>query len=254
MTPTLPIANIFINEFLASNDSACTDENGEFDDFIELYNGGDEAVDVGGLYVTDDLAEPTLWQIPATNSEETTIQPGGFLLLWADKEEDQGILHLKLKLSGSGEQIGLVQVIDDEIFFIDSLTYDDQEADISYGRYTDGLENWILMTPTPNAANNDGVTAIDDENFLPQKFALHQNYPNPFNPTTTIAFDLPKAATVRLDIYNLQGQRVAKLKNEVMQAGYYNVNIDVSHLSSGVYLYKIQADNFISMKKMTLLK
>ncbi len=249
-----PITDIVINEFLASNDAACTDENGEYDDFIELYNKGDVAINVGGLYVTDDLTDPTLWQIPVTNSEETTIQPGGFLLLWADKEEDQGVLHLKIKLSGNGEQIGLVQVIGSDTTFVDSLSYTEQTADISYGRYEDGANNWITMTPSPNAANNNGITAIDDENGLPTTFALSQNYPNPFNPTTSISFDLPKASNVTLIVYNLQGQKVSEIVNNYMQAGRYDVNLDASHFASGVYIYKMQAGNFLSIKKMTLLK
>jgi len=126
--------------------------------------------------------------------------------------------------------------------------------------FPSGGPNRTYLVPDSNSTvsvfyNDETVpNAIDDDANLPGKFALHQNYPNPFNPTTSIAFDLAKDATVRLDIYNLQGQRVAKVKNEVMQAGYYNVNIDASHLASGVYIYKIQADNFVSMKKMTLLK
>ncbi|MBN2280164.1 MAG: T9SS type A sorting domain-containing protein [Candidatus Marinimicrobia bacterium] len=126
--------------------------------------------------------------------------------------------------------------------------------------FPNGGPNRVYVVPDTNSTvthfYNDVTTpnALDDEEKLPTEFALHQNYPNPFNPTTSISFDLPKDATVILDIYNLQGQRVAKIKNEVMPAGYYTVNIDASHLSSGVYIYKIQADNFVSMKKMTLLK
>ena len=95
---------LFINEFLASNDFSVTDENGNYDDWIEIYNAGTEAVDIGGMYVTDDLAEPTMWQIPSTYPDSTTIQPGDFLILLADKESEQGILHLELKLGGSGEK------------------------------------------------------------------------------------------------------------------------------------------------------
>ena len=55
--------DVVINEYLASNDACCTDENGDYDDFIELYNGGSASVDVGGMYITDDLADPTAYQI-----------------------------------------------------------------------------------------------------------------------------------------------------------------------------------------------
>ncbi len=146
------IPQLFINEFLASNDSAYPDPNGEYDDWIEIYNAGTEAVDIGGMYITDDLNSLTEWQIPTTAPDSTTIQPDDFLILWADKDSEQGVLHCEIKLSGSGEQIGLIQ--SDEITIIDSLTFGPQTADISYGRYPDGSDNWELMPDfTPGAAN-----------------------------------------------------------------------------------------------------
>ncbi|MBN2355294.1 CotH kinase family protein, partial [candidate division KSB1 bacterium] len=77
-------SGLCLNEILALNDQSHCDENGEYDDWIELYNAGPEAIDIGGLYVTDDLSEPDMWQIPASSPQMTTIPPGEFLLLWAD--------------------------------------------------------------------------------------------------------------------------------------------------------------------------
>ena len=144
---------IYINEFLASNDACCPDENGEYDDFIEIYNGGSSAVDIGGMYITDDLNNPTKYQIPDTSSTISTISPNGFLLLWADKDSEQGILHLDIKLSTDGESIGLFA--SDGITVIDSLTYNEQTPDISYGRVSDGGDEWLLFDlPTPGTTNN----------------------------------------------------------------------------------------------------
>ena len=146
--------SLLINEFLASNDSCCTDENGEYDDFIEIYNADDEAVDIGGMYITDDLAAPTEWQIPVTAPDSTTVEPGGFLLLWADKQSEQGILHVEIKLSGGGEQIGLFTSDATNNVPIDTLTYVAQHADTSYGRIPDGSDTWeYFTTPTPGASN-----------------------------------------------------------------------------------------------------
>jgi hypothetical protein len=146
--------SLLINEFLASNDSCCTDENGEYDDFIEIYNADDEAVDIGGMYITDDLAAPTEWQIPVTAPDSTTVEPGGFLLLWADKQSEQGILHVEIKLSGGGEQIGLFTSDATNNVPIDTLTYVAQTADTSYGRNPDGSDTWeYFSTPTPGASN-----------------------------------------------------------------------------------------------------
>ncbi len=153
---------LYINEFMASNDSANTDEFGEYEDWIEIYNPGTEAVDIGGMYITDDLTSLTTWQIPDTAPDSTTIQPGGYLVLWADKQSEQGILHVEIKLSGSGEQIGLTAPNGTTV--LDSLTYDaDTMGAIGYGldtdkscaRQPDASDNWVVdETPTPGASNN----------------------------------------------------------------------------------------------------
>ncbi|NUN70465.1 MAG: T9SS type A sorting domain-containing protein, partial [Bacteroidetes bacterium] len=89
---------------------------------------------------------------------------------------------------------------------------------------------------------------------LPSAFALEQNYPNPFNPATTIRFALPQHAEVQLKVYNMLGQEVATLANGPMSAGVHEVPFDASELSSGVYVYRIQAGTFRLAKKMMLVK
>lgn len=144
---------LFINEFLASNDACCTDEKGDYDDWIEIYNPGTKDIDIGGMYITDDLTDLTIWQIPATHPDSTTIPAGGYLVLWADKEPEQGILHVNVKLGSSGEQIALTAPNGTAV--IDSLTYEAQTTDISYGRQPDGSNTWgTFTTPTPGASNN----------------------------------------------------------------------------------------------------
>lgn len=144
---------LFINEYLASNDTSFTDENGEFDDWIEIFNPGPNAVDIGGMYITDELSNLTAWLIPATAPDTTTIPAGGFLVLYADKQTFQGVLHVEIKLSGNGEQIGLTAP--DGLTVIDSLTFEAQETDKSMGRQPDGSDNWIQFNvSTPGASNN----------------------------------------------------------------------------------------------------
>ncbi len=93
-----------------------------------------------------------------------------------------------------------------------------------------------------------------DENVMPSEFLLFQNYPNPFNPDTNIKFALPKEANVRLKIFNVLGQEVAMPINKLMQAGYHTINFDASGLTSGIYIYRIEAGNFIQVRKMILMK
>ena len=81
-----------------------------------------------------------------------------------------------------------------------------------------------------------------------------QNYPNPFNPTTSIRFGLPTESNVRLSVFNILGQEVALLVNQTMSAGYHKVDFDASQLTSGLYFYKVQAENFVQVKKMLLMK
>ncbi len=103
----------------------------------------------------------------------------------------------------------------------------------------------------------DGSFEYSDEinvEVKPAKFELLQNYPNPFNPTTNIRFTLPETQNVKLDVYNMLGEKVTTLLDRKMEAGFHSVNFDASQLSNGIYIYRIQAGNFTQVKKMILMK
>ncbi|MCI0496003.1 T9SS type A sorting domain-containing protein, partial [candidate division KSB1 bacterium] len=93
-----------------------------------------------------------------------------------------------------------------------------------------------------------------DSKVIPNDFDLSQNYPNPFNPTTTIQFNLPVAANVKLTVYNLMGQAVATLISENRVAGIHKVQWDASSLPSGMYVYRLEAGSMILNRKLTILK
>lgn len=88
----------------------------------------------------------------------------------------------------------------------------------------------------------------------PTEFKLEQNYPNPFNPTTTIQYQLPQDSKVILKVYDILGSEVAALVNEEQEAGYKEVKFDAINIASGIYVYRLQAGDFISTKKMLLVK
>ena len=104
------------------------------------------------------------------------------------------------------------------------------------------------------------VVAIDENQTIPDKFALHQNYPNPFNPSTQISFDIPQGSEhVILNIYNIRGQNVNTLVNEVMSPGKYTMEWNASDemgnpVSSGIYFYELRSQSFTSRKKMLLIR
>jgi len=99
------------------------------------------------------------------------------------------------------------------------------------------------------------VTGIEDELYSPYEFALNQNYPNPFNPITQINYTLPKSELVTLTVYNVLGQRVVTLADNIMKkAGLHTITFNASKLASGLYFYKIEAGNNILTKKMMLVK
>ena len=111
------------------------------------------------------------------------------------------------------------------------------------------------MTGVENDLPYDGTTVgVNGPRLNPTEFALSQNYPNPFNPSTTIEFALPQMSEVNIAVYDVLGRKVAELVNGNFNAGYHKVRFNASNLTSGVYFYSIKAGDFVSVKKLMLLK
>ena len=118
------------------------------------------------------------------------------------------------------------------------------------------IQNFMFNGGSPSANVNGGsvlVGVTEKENF-PLDFDLSQNYPNPFNPTTKIEYSLPSKEYVILKIYDIMGNEISVLVNEQKEAGKYQTNFDASALTSGVYIYSLQAGNFYQSHKMLLIK
>jgi hypothetical protein len=107
---------------------------------------------------------------------------------------------------------------------------------------------------TSGFARINTVTAVEDEETLPTEFALYQNYPNPFNPTTKISWQSPVSGYQTLKVFDVLGNEVATLVNEVKSAGNYEIDFNASELSSGVYFYELHASSFVATKKMILIR
>jgi hypothetical protein len=111
-----------------------------------------------------------------------------------------------------------------------------------------------LVEDSSGALNPAAKTESGTRAEVPTEFTLHQNHPNPFNPTTTIKYELPLDARVTLNVYDVLGKEVLTLVDGFVPAGYHQVQLDGSRLSSGVYFYRINAGTFTDVKKLLLLK
>lgn len=140
---------VLINEFMASNSMTLADDEGGYGDWIELYNPTGQAVDLDGWSITDDLSDPTKFTLSGL-----ALDPGGYLILWADGDVDDGDIHLSFKLSSDGEDLGLYT---DAGVTVDALTYEAQATDYSAARVPNGSDTWVITdAPTPGASNGGG--------------------------------------------------------------------------------------------------
>ena len=253
---------LFLNEFLAINDTNIQDETGAFEDWLEIYNPGPATVEMGGLFLTDDLSLTTQWQLP-----DTTLAAGDFLLVWCDNDEGDGPLHTNFKLSGSGESIGLFGRIAAGNEAIDTYVFGAQTADVSEGRQSDGGEPWVFFTePTPGTSN-EGTAAPP-----PAAFALRllPNHPNPFNPTTRLRFELPREGHARLSIHDVAGggpagpgrvsipagggRQVVPLRDGPLAAGPHELDWEADDLPTGIYFAKLSMEQGVRTQKLVLLR
>jgi hypothetical protein len=217
---TVPSGNaygLYINEFMASNSSTIADEFGEYDDWIELYNGGDAPVWLGDKYLTDNLNNPQKWALP-----DITMAAGEFLLVWADGQTQQGALHTNYKLDKDGEEIGLFDNAASGYALLDGFTYSIQSNDVSMGRITDASAEWKFFdAPTPGSTNS--LVAIEERPVT--QFNI---WPNPANGKTIYLTE-----SVNFSIYDITGRRLSTHIN--------SKQADVSLLRPGLYL--IVAEN-----------
>ncbi|MBN1638144.1 MAG: carboxypeptidase regulatory-like domain-containing protein [Ignavibacteriales bacterium] len=140
--------------------------------------------------------------------------------------------------------------LDKKEYEVITFTFDEKQSNSNI--YFDPNQKTTLLK---NIDVQYGVNELDEEfKNSPTEFYLSQNYPNPFNPSTKISFNLPEASIVKLSVYNILGEQVALLKNAQMNAGVHTVDFNASHLSSGIYFYRIETEKFSETKKMILLK
>jgi hypothetical protein len=163
-----------------------------------------------------------------------------------------------LLLNVSAGYIGQMEVIsEDGATVSQAITYSDNLIDDPAGDHEtakticDDINNGRMIAAWVVPLE---IADIAYKVVVPVSYSLSQNHPNPFNPVTEIRFSIPVASSVRLDIFNVSGQRVTTLVNRHLEAGDHSVSWDGSNVASGVYLYRMEADGFVETRKMVLLK
>jgi len=214
------VGSLVINEFMASNTSSVQDTSSgfvQYDDWVELYNGGNIAINLGGYHLSDNENVLDKWTFP-----DVEIQPDDYLIVWLDKDyaASSGI-HTSFRLAADGEELFLSTANN---FIIDALFYNSLPSDLGYARLPNGKGPFVVQTHTFNA--NNGLGTLTVENINSQ---LHL-YPNPASDNLTI--QIPYAQ--RIKAYDLLGKEHLSLSH---RRG--STNINISSWPKGIYIFLI---------------
>ncbi len=231
--PLLTFAQaIVINEVVASNDSTSmiTDEYGEYDDWVELYNLENYEMDLGGYFLSDDFQHKDKWKIP----ENTIIKANSYLIVWLDKDENnmQKPLHTNFKLDKEGEELILTQP---NMVTADSLRFFRLATNVALARSPDGTGDFIERRPTFKA-NNDVAGMVSNES-VDLSFKL---FPNPTMGTTSIEFgEYVSLSKITLSVVNVVG-RVLKTETYENFAG-TRIVMSTKELKDGFYFLEVRS-------------
>ncbi|MBC7885100.1 MAG: CotH kinase family protein [Saprospiraceae bacterium] len=214
---------LIVNEFMADNTSI-KDNAGEFEDWIEIYNAGDTEVYLGDKYLSDKPDNPKKWRLP-----QTTIEAYGFLLIWADEDQEQGENHANFKLSKSGEFIGIFDSEDNHFAPIDTISFGNTQTNIPYGRYPDGFGTVITLNqPTPGISNVISSASDQEETF----FTI---FPNPVSGEFTVTNIQDEDMLMIRDMY---GRTMKIIKGSALNGS----NSAGNDLNTGLYILSILRD------------
>jgi hypothetical protein len=246
---------LYLNEFMASNTTTIPDEHGEFDDWVEIWNDGPVAIDLGGKFMTDNLSNPTKWMFP----NGVSIAPNQYLLVWCDNQPTQGPLHATFALSASGEQLGLFDSAAFGTGLIDSTSFGPQTPNVSRGRLPDGGLWQQLPMPSPGASNGTGQ-GVGDEGAPPVELAVHGPFPNPFSGGgARVVLDLPHSGPVELAVYDVTGRQIRRILAQDLGAGRHPATWDGrdargARVASGVYWFRLRAGSEVRETRALLLR
>ena len=215
-----PTTGLVINEFMASNDGNISDSNGDYHDWIELYNASNSPINLGDYALSDDLSNPAKFELP-----NTVLASGDFVLFWASSSAQNDPYHAPFKLSKSGEEVALFFDPTGAADTVDYISYSAQTTDVSFGRSYDASPNWITFTTaTPDASN--GMLDLEEQHGPGLTI-----FPNPHSGNFTLDNTWPTAMTVRC--YSMQGRLVDVIRLE----GYSKLNVSDLRLNQPLILH-----------------
>jgi hypothetical protein len=206
--------------------------------------------------MTDNFSSPRKFRFPNINPGLTTIPSKGYLLIWADNDTEQGILHLNFKLDGEIEQIGLIEANGED--FIDSISYIKQYPDTTFGRIPDGTGPWFYMLPTPAAKNSTDTIKIPDSNpeifdeNLPDAENQLLLYPNPSNGTINVILKGFPGNYVKIGIVNIEGQTILFKTFHADENVFYKT-LNLTTLPKGLYFITVNTNQKHIVKKLIIM-
>ncbi len=230
------IPTLVINEFMAVNDATIADNFGGFSDYIELYNPGPIGIFLKGKYLSDDFNNPGKWELP-----DQLLLSNAYLIIWADNDTEQGNAHCNFKLNGSGDEIGIFSGIEYAFSVIDTISFNNQSADISTGRLPNGSGNFVILPePTPGANNETAIVIDSAQQF---QFTI---LGNPSFGNGLMQLDLLEPASITIDLFSINGDLILEIENNILTEGSYNYTMKTAFLSSGIYILRLNknGDNF----------
>ncbi|MCX7736474.1 MAG: CotH kinase family protein [Candidatus Kapabacteria bacterium] len=227
---------VVINEFMASNTKTIQDPQGDYDDWIELFNTSSNDINLSGMYLSDKLDNLKKWKFP----DNTIIKANGYLIIWADEDgKATPGLHANFKLSADGEVILFVNSDANGNSICDSVTFGKQESDISTGRYPNGTGKFQLMPPTPGYENST-FTSIKNEGNN-NDFYVSKIYPNPIDNELNFEVHSLTNDLINIRILNIFGEEIFNHQAYV-QSGLNKFKLDLSNIENfgnGLYFLSI---------------
>lgn len=200
--------------------------------------------------LVDGIRLSTQWGdlVPVEFTSFSSVVDGNNVILNWSTATELNNFGFEVQRSISGNEFSTIGFVNGNGTTTEAKTYRFVDANLSAGSYTFRLKQ---VDFNGTFAYSDEVNA---EVTSPVQFELAQNYPNPFNPSTTIKFSIPQSSNVTLKIFNTLGQEVKTLLSQNMESGLHTINFDASELNSGIYFYRLDADQFSEVRKMTLIK